>query len=92
MPTHLEMEFTSRWYLIVIDLWLVGTTFNPKLTNNVKIHDNVVVKFSFNKVIQKLIPNHENFIQMHLEFRVNQNWDPPFAKLKNTKEYNFFTT
>jgi hypothetical protein len=69
MATHLEMEFTSRWYLIVIDLWLIGTTFNPKLTNNVKIHDNVVVKISFNKVIQKLVPNHENLIQMHLEFR-----------------------
>ncbi len=73
MATHLEMEFTSRWDLIVIDLWSVGTTFNRKLTNNVKIHDNVVLKISFNKVIQKLVPNHENLIQMHLEFRAYQN-------------------
>jgi hypothetical protein len=26
---------------------------------------------------------------MHLEFKAFQNWDPPFAKFKNTKEYTF---
>jgi hypothetical protein len=83
------MEFTSRWDLIVIDLWSISKTFNPELTNNVKIHDNVVVKISFDKVIQKLVPNHENLIQMHLDFKAFQNWDPPFAKFKNTKEYTF---
>ncbi len=57
---------------MVINLWLVGVTFNPKLIYNVETHDNVIVKIAFNKVIQKLIPNHEDPIQMHLEFRASK--------------------
>jgi hypothetical protein len=39
---------------MVINLWLVGVTFNPKLIDNVETHDNVIVKIVFNKVVQKV--------------------------------------
>lgn len=57
---------------MVINLWLVGVTFNPKLIDDVETHDNVIVKIPFNKVIQKLILNHEDPIQVHLEFRASK--------------------
>ncbi len=57
---------------MVINFWLVGVTFNPKLIDNVETHDNVIVKIAFNKVIQKLILNHEDPNQVHLEFRASK--------------------
>ncbi len=48
------MNFSSRWDFMVINLWLVGVTFNPKLIDNVETHDNVIVKIVFNKVVQKV--------------------------------------
>ncbi len=57
---------------MVINNWLVGVTFNPKLIDNVETHDNVIVKIAFNKLIQKLILNHEDPIQVHLKFRASK--------------------
>jgi hypothetical protein len=66
------MDFASRQDFIVINFWLVGVTFNLKLIDNVETHDNVIIEIFFNKVVQKLIFNHEDPIQVHLEFKASK--------------------
>lgn len=70
---------------------MVNATLNPKLIDNVKIHDSVIVETTFNKVIQKLVSNHEDYIQEHMEFKTFHNRVPPFVEFKNTKEYPFLS-